>query len=135
MSLVCGDEGYSLIDPLTGKINAAIGEPIVYDSQGEAAMFETDYSHYYIVQTIEPDYEYLITLVVDETYLLSPDTVWPVTVDPTLTLKPSTSADDIHDAPVYSGADKKNTPSGSNSYQHIGKVISSVANWARGGCW
>ena len=132
LSLVCGDEGYSLIDPLTGEINAAIGEPIVYDSQGEAAMFETDYSHYYIVQTIEPDYEYLVTLVVDETYLLSPDTVWPVTVDPTLTLKPSTSVDDIHDAPVYSGTDKKNTPSGANSYQHIGRVTSSAASWGTG---
>lgn len=59
---------------------------------------EPIYNHYYSVQTIEEDNEYIITMSVDAAYLNSENTVYPVTIDPSITLKTSFS----QDATIYS---------------------------------
>lgn len=82
------------------------------------------YNHYYCVETIKPDEEYLITLVVDEKYLKSEETVYPVTVDPSTTViaTGSGTSKTIMDAPIYSGRPTK--AHGGNRYSVIGYVPS-----------
>lgn len=56
------------------------------------------YNHRYLVKTVKEDSEYIITIVVDKAYLENADTVYPVTIDPSLTLQSSFS----QDATIYS---------------------------------
>lgn len=56
------------------------------------------YTHRYLVKTVKEDSEYIITIVVDKAYLENADTVYPVTIDPSLTLQSSFS----QDATIYS---------------------------------
>ena len=51
-----------------------------------------------------PGQQYRITLTVEEDYLTDPNTVYPVTIDPTLTVSDNThGAGAIEDAPIYEG--------------------------------
>ena len=59
--------------------------------------------------------------MVDEEYLSSPDTVYPVTVDPSFSF--DVGASGIEDVPIYSGRPRYNH--GYNTYNHVGYVDSS----------
>ena len=87
LSLVCGeDKQYYLADPLSGEYLVAIGELIVYDSNNR--IYKNDegeeYNHHYEVITVKADEEYILTVVVDEEFLNSSDTVYPVYINPTM---------------------------------------------------
>ena len=97
LSLVQASTGnYYLAEPLTGEYVTALGNVIVYDNTGVES---EGYNHHYEVTTISQDEQYLISVIVDEDYLESKDTVYPVYVDPTLTVMPQ---GDVEDAVLYS---------------------------------
>ena len=102
LSLVCReDKQYYLADPLSGEYLVAIGELIVYDSNNR--IYKNDegeeYNHHYEVTTVKADEEYILTVGVDEEFLNSSDTVYPVYIDPTMTVMPKGS---VQDAAIYS---------------------------------
>ena len=47
------------------------------------------YNHHYAVDTVVQDEEYMITITVDESYLSDPERIWPVYVDPTISVSGS----------------------------------------------
>ena len=97
LSLVQAATGnYYLAEPLTGEYITALGNVVVYDHTGVES---EGYDHYYEVTTLAADEQYLITVVVDEQYLESEDTEYPVYVDPTLTVMPQ---GEVEDAVIYS---------------------------------
>ena len=98
---------YYLADPETNDIVALVGELIVFDSS-ESMEEKLAYNHKYSVKTVVENDEYLLTIVLDESFLLNSDTVYPVTVDPTITINNSSSG--ILDIDVKStGAVTRNT--------------------------
>lgn len=102
LSLVCGeDKQYYLADPLSGEYLVAIGELIVYDSNNR--IYKNDegeeYNHHYEVTTVKTDQEYILTVVVDKEFLNSSDTLYPVYIDPTMTVMPKGC---VRDAAIYS---------------------------------
>ena len=97
LSLVRAETGnYYLAEPLTGEYITALGNVVVYDHTGVES---EGYNHCYEVTTLAADEQYLITVVVDERYLESEDTEYPVYVDPTLTVMPQ---GEVQDAAIYS---------------------------------
>ena len=127
LSLVKNEFGeYSFLDPLTGKIKAQLGNIYIYDSSDVGAtdyMENMMYTHRYQMTTVKEDNEYLITIVVDEKYLTNKDRVWPVYVDPNITVSGSGTSKTIQDVPVYSGKPTNNY--GANTYLHLGYYDSS----------
>lgn len=102
LSLVCGeDEQYYLSNPLSGERLAAIGELIVYDSNNKKYKNDQgkEYNHHYEVTTVKADDEYILTVVLDEEFLNSSDTVYPVYIDPAVTIMPQSS---VKTAAIYS---------------------------------
>ena len=71
------------------------------------------------METVKAGQQYRITLTVDEDYLTDPNTVYPVTIDPTLTVSDNThGAGAIEDAPIYEGYPTSNF--GSYQYNRAG---------------
>lgn len=118
LSLTKEEDSYFFSDPLTGEHVAMLSQILVYDShvpevaadipQEKPALPDETlpaeetatgplYTHTYRVETVRADEEYLVTLVVDEDYLRSPERVYPVTIDPSFTV----GASGIQDATVY----------------------------------
>ena len=80
LRLVCQDEQYFLVNPTSGKIAVQMGELLVY-SEGSTEM-NTEYQHRYEASTVTENEEYLLTVIVDESFLLSESTQYPVVIDP-----------------------------------------------------
>lgn len=120
LRLVCNEEGvYKLVEPLTGRAVAQIGELIVHDSQEGEIPSPGEYIHQYQVETVAADKEYRITMAVDEDYLTDPQRVYPVYVDPTVTadiyVSGSGTSKTIQDTAIYSG--EPNIAHGNYNYQ------------------
>jgi len=92
-----------------------LGDLVIYDAMGKPGTGTMT------VETVEERQQYRVTLTVDEAFLESEDTVFPVTVDPTVTVNVSdqTSTGAIEDAAVYLNKPSLNT--GTWTYNHIGK--------------
>lgn len=106
-----------LADKSTGEQVAAISQIDMRDSQmGEA--FNTSLFNHLELELIEVDL-YLLRLVLDDEFLKSESTVYPVIIDPTVTF----NADPIYDAPVFSG--HPNTNFNGNTYNVVGHHTSS----------
>ena len=88
------------------------------ENQQKAIEPQKPYVHQYKVETVQQDEEYLITVVVDENYLTDSERVYPVYVDPTISVSGSGTSKTIQDAPIY--GNKTNTASGSNTYNIVG---------------
>ena len=91
-----------LLDPLDGQAKAYFSPIYVYDSFAGDKTEENSHDSYnnqVIVETLEADQEYLLTVVVDEEFLNAPDTVYPVYVDPSAVVM---GGGDIEDAAIYS---------------------------------
>lgn len=73
------------------------------------------YFHKYKVETVKADKEYLITIIVDEEYLTDSERVYPVYVDPTISVNAGKT---INDAPIYSN--KPYSALGGNTYNVVG---------------
>ena len=103
LSLAQEGETVGLFDPLTGERVAMLDNILVFDSGGPAADEGEEIvprHHYYRVETVEPDALYRVTVVVDEAFLNDPGTVYPVVIDPAITLTGSSGG--IEDATIYS---------------------------------
>ena len=105
LRLVEQEGSYCLRNPETGEDLFELGNIVVYDSKeqdgiGEPAIPDMEYAHAYRMETVEEDSEYLVTIVVDKGYLDSPDTVYPVTIDPSVI---TITSGGMQDAPLLSG--------------------------------
>lgn len=76
------------------------GTEIISLTPGELKALERErlYHHSYEAQTVLADQEYILTVVVDENFLKDPETVYPVIIDPTMTV---ISKGSIPDAAIY----------------------------------
>ena len=92
--------------------------PIDKNATDELPNTPNKYFHQYKVETVRQDNEYLITVVVDEEYLTDSERVYPVYVDPTISVSGSGTGKTIQDAPIY--ANKPSTASGGNTYNVVG---------------
>ena len=104
LSLVLEDDACHFIDPATGEKVARVGDLLVYDSKSAEQRIADgsakSYGHRYAVETVVQDDEYILTIIVDETYLTDKTTVYPVVIDPTYTYS---SSPFIVEATLYSG--------------------------------
>ena len=73
---------YCLVNPKSGSPVVSIGDIIVDDSKTEKILDDEEYYHHYEIKTIRQNEEYVITVVVDPSYLTDDETVFPVTIDP-----------------------------------------------------
>lgn len=72
-------------------------------------------------ETIIPGQKYRLTISANESFLLDPETVYPVTIDPTLTVRDSADVSGtVEDAPVFSGY--ANRSFGDYVFNNIGYV-------------
>ena len=95
LSMAEKDGLYYLSDPKSGKAVINIGDLLVYDNSGKSVQIpstKVHYDHHYNVDTIVPNNEYRITVVVDDNFLKSSDTVYPVTIDPSFDVVSSNDA-------------------------------------------
>lgn len=94
------------------------GELLVYDSAPER---HQTFDNFYTISA-DASGKYEITITIDEQFLGDPNTVYPVVIDPTITISTSGSGatKTIIDCPVYDGIPGVNQ--GSNFYNHIGYV-------------
>lgn len=106
-----------LSDPLTDEYVASIGRLIILDSGSHASAPDPSANHYYEVETVKDNQVYTITVVVDETFLTSPDTVYPVYIDPEITAF-TDNTKNILDAPIY---EYVNTSQGANYWNVVGQ--------------
>ena len=80
-----------------------LGEILVYDAIGKPSVGTIT------VMTVEEGEKYLLSVAADEAFLTDPMTVYPVTIDPDLTVKDgSGTAGQIEDAPIFSGLPSAN---------------------------
>ncbi len=106
-----------LSDPLTDEYVASIGRLIILDSGSHASAPDPSANHYYEVETVKDNQVYTITVVVDEAFLTSPDTVYPVYIDPEITAFTGNTKN-ILDAPIY---EYVNTSQGANYWNVVGQ--------------
>lgn len=114
--------GCLLTDPDTGEAVGTVGALVVYDASGGAAPGPLEYRHTYEVETVTPNQRYILTAVVDEAFLLDEDTVYPVTIDPSVEVQSyrGEMIKNIEDVPLYNG--RANHTHGSNAYNVIGRM-------------
>ncbi|MGM9681044.1 MAG: DNRLRE domain-containing protein [Eubacteriales bacterium] len=102
-----------LADSETAEERVYLGDVLVYDAVGkpdEGSM---------IVTTVQTGERYLLTVVVGTDYLTDSTTVYPVTVDPTLTVSDNTNGSGaIEDCPIYQDRPDKNH--GTYIYNRVG---------------
>lgn len=80
-----------------------LGDVVAYDAVGKPSIGSM------VVKTIKDCSEYIVTLEVDEEFLKDSGTVYPVTIDPTITVSDNTyGAGAIEDAPIYQGYPNRN---------------------------
>lgn len=108
LALVPHETSAYFVDPLTGEQKAWLGEILVHDSAGVFSD-SSSYSHQYKIEKIRQDEEYRVTLIVDPAYLRAPERVYPVTIDPSITI----NFRGIQDATIYSNYQSSEGLSGS----------------------
>ncbi len=105
-----------LLDPETGEMKLYIGQINAKDSY--VGNNENDEVHFTLFNSLKLEKidssQYKLTVIVDKDFLESETTVYPVTVDPTISMSTSNMAD----APVYSGYPSTNYYT--NDYNMVG---------------
>ena len=100
---VYGDEdGFYLSNSGTTEPIFHLGEILIYDAVGKPDVGTMT------VETVTEGQKYLLTVTADDDFLSDPTTVYPVTVDPSITVSDSTTADTIIDAPIFERYPSKN---------------------------
>ena len=106
------DGKYYLAESEIAEAAFYLGEVLVYDAIGRPDMGTM------AVETVAPGQRYKLTISANEAFLNDPETLYPVTIDPTLTVSDNThGAGAIEDAPVFSG--KPSNSFGSYVYNTI----------------
>ena len=123
--LVAKQEGtaVNLVDGKTGELCAQIEPIYVYDSYAGKGGAHTTYENEVKLKPLN-DGNIEIELVIDDSFLSNPDTVYPVYIDPSVTINTSGSGStkSIQDCPIYSGTDAATLASGSNTYNLVGFI-------------
>ncbi len=107
-----------LLDPETGEMKLYIGQINAKDSY--TGDNENDDTHFTLYNSLELEQignkadVYKLTIVVDREFLESETTVYPVTIDPTVSM----AATNMSDAPVFSGYPTRNYYT--NEYNMVG---------------
>lgn len=107
-----------LLDPETGEMKLYIGQINAKDSY--TGDNENDDTHFTLYNSLELEQignkadVYKLTIVVDKEFLESETTVYPVTIDPTVSM----AATNMSDAPVFSGYPTRNYYT--NEYNMVG---------------
>ncbi len=105
--------GYFLAESKATKAIFYLGDVIAYDAN------YVPHEGTLTVKTVKENQEYTITVSVDEKFLTDKDTVYPVTIDPTITIKDSTNGSGaIQDAPIFSARPSSNH--GTYEYDRVG---------------
>lgn len=113
LSLVEVNGRYHLSNGKGGRAIFNLGEVVSYDAEGRISLGQM------IVKVIKEAQQYEITISVDEEFLTASDTVYPVTIDPIITVSDSLSgAGAIQDASIFSA--RPNSTHGSYEYNRLG---------------
>ena len=102
--------------------------PIVLEPRPADSKADSSHSHNTWDNTIDLELldngDYLVTIIVDEGFLSHSETVYPVYIDPTLTVNVSGSGTSktIIDVPMYNGSGAQNLASGANTFNLIGYI-------------
>lgn len=105
--------GYFLAESKATKAIFYLGDIIAYDANN------VPYEGTLTIKTIKENQEYTLTVSVDEEFLTDENTVYPVTIDPTITISETASgAGAIQDAPIFSARPSSNH--GTYEYDRVG---------------
>ena len=110
-----------------GETFATVSPIYVYGSSKDEAQFT--YDNKLEFEKIDGN-KYELVITVDDEFLRDPNTVYPVYVDPTITINAagSGSSKTILDTPIYNGSGVSNQSGGANSTAIIGRVSSSYGS-------
>ncbi len=112
LNLYLGSNRYYLAKSKDAEMRIEMGDIVSFDAHGKFSVGTMT------AQTVTAGEEYILTLTVDEAFLLDENTTYPVAIDPTLTLEDETyDASGIEDVTIYSGRPNVN---GNWTYLHCG---------------
>lgn len=95
------------------ELKFTIGSVEIYDAVGKLGLGHLE------VEETNNEFEYIIHIIPDYDFLLNENTVYPVTIDPTITVSDNThGVNSIIDAPVFAGYPNSNF--GGYEYNRIG---------------
>lgn len=106
------DGQYYLAENEDAEAAFYLGQIIVYDAVGCSSMGSM------VVETLVSGQTYRLTVSADVDFLTAPATVYPVVIDPTITIRETMAGGVIEDAPVFSGY--PNTNFGNYVFNTIG---------------
>lgn len=110
-------DNYYLAEAANADMRMDLGKVIVYDANRKISEGSLT------VTTLKENQLYQVTVSVDQAFLADPNTVYPVQVDPSITVSDTThGANAVTDCPVYSG--KPTVNMGTALYNHIGYIDS-----------
>ncbi|MBO5323856.1 MAG: DNRLRE domain-containing protein [Oscillospiraceae bacterium] len=112
MRLYNKDGQYYVATAADAEEKLFLSDVLVYDAKGEPCPGTLT------VTTITMGQQYQLTVSADPDFLTDPDTVYPVTIDPSLTISDNQEAGAIEDASVYELMPTLNT--GTWTYAHCG---------------
>ena len=117
MRLYNEDGQYYLATSADAEEKMYLGQIVVYDAKGEPCPGTMS------ITTVTMGQQYQITVSADPDFLTNPNTEYPVTIDPSLTISDSTQSGAIEDASIY--GNKPTVNAGSWTYNHCGYYTSS----------
>ena len=112
LNLYRGDSGYYLAESDKADPLFRLGEIIIYDAVGKPDVGRMT------VRTVTDRQRYLLTVIANDGFLSDPDTVYPVTVDPSITVSSGEASELITDSPIFANYPDRNC--GSYKYNSIG---------------
>jgi hypothetical protein len=103
---------YYLADSIKDDPLFYLGDILLYDAIGKPDTGTMT------VETLLEGQEYLLTITANPEFLSDPTTVYPVTIDPSITISDSTTTGSILDAPIFKGYPSSNF--GTYVYNSVG---------------
>lgn len=132
LNLYKNDNGYYLSKDSKADPVFFLGDIVVYDAIGKPDIGTMT------VQTVTAGEEYLLTVTANDDFLSDPTTVYPVTIDPSITVSENNADNSIIDAPIYQGYPDRNfatytynrvgTPSGNNGIGRTAVKLSGLTS-------
>lgn len=111
------DNGYYLAETANADMRMDLGKVIVYDANFKISEGSL------LITTLKENQLYQLTVSVDKEFLTDPNTVYPVQIDPSITISDTTrGANAVIDSPIYSG--KPTVNMGTALYNPIGYLDS-----------
>ena len=95
LNLYSANGRYYLATSKTATARIDLGDVVTFDARGRFSVGTMT------AQTVTAGQIYRLTLTVDEDFLTDPNTVYPVSIDPTMTVSDNDTAGDIEDVSIY----------------------------------